>query len=91
MICTKIDRDYVLYGEITVIVELKDIKEHYTFSLDGFDCKYVISDIKFMVEKSGLDYSIITILVEQYLDGDVYRYGNHGPYWEHIGLLSGIA
>lgn len=33
----------------------------------------------------------ITVLSESLLSGTVYRYGNHGAYWEQIGKLDGYA
>ena len=38
----------------------------------------------------GVTGSII-VLYETGLDGTVYRYGNHGDYWERIGKLAGWA
>ena len=31
------------------------------------------------------------VIYENELDGAVYRYGNHGKYWEHIGYTIGFA
>ena len=33
----------------------------------------------------------IMVIYESGLDGTVYRYGNHGDYWERIGKLAGWA
>ena len=33
----------------------------------------------------------ITVLVEYPLRGKVYRYGNHGEYWEEVGTLKDYA
>lgn len=33
----------------------------------------------------------ITVIHETALDGTVYRFGNHGAYWEQVGLLAGFA
>ena len=31
----------------------------------------------------------IMVIYETGLSGTVYRYGNHGPFWERVGLLAG--
>ena len=31
------------------------------------------------------------VIFEQAFQGSVYRYGNHGEYWEHIGYTIGFA
>ena len=31
------------------------------------------------------------VIYENMFDGAVYRYGNHGEYWEHIGYTIGFA
>lgn len=33
----------------------------------------------------------IMVIYETGLDGTVYRYGNHGDYWEIVGQLAGWA
>lgn len=34
---------------------------------------------------------MITVFAEKPLKGRVYRYGNHGDYWEYIGDTNGYA
>lgn len=34
---------------------------------------------------------VIIIISETPLEGKVYRYGNHGPFWEKIGRTCGYA
>lgn len=33
----------------------------------------------------------ITVIAESGLHGEIYRYGNHGDYWEYIGDTVGYA
>jgi hypothetical protein len=33
----------------------------------------------------------IMVIYETGLDGTIYRYGNHGDYWEIVGQLAGWA
>ena len=33
----------------------------------------------------------IVVIVNDPLHGEIYEYGNHGDYWEQIGVLSGYA
>lgn len=35
--------------------------------------------------------SRIIVIAESPMDGEVYRYGNHGDYWEQIGTTCGYA
>lgn len=37
------------------------------------------------------DSSVMIIISETPLEGKVYRYGNHGPFWEEIGKTCGYA
>lgn len=56
-----------------------------TFTLK--DCYDIVLRDKPDNQKVG----VIIVLVEYPLDGAVYRYGNHGEYWEKIGTLKGFA
>lgn len=40
---------------------------------------------------NGYTEGIITVMEEGPFEGQVYRYGNHGSYWEKIGSLEGYA
>lgn len=33
----------------------------------------------------------VIVIAESPLHGEVYRYGNHGEYWEQIGTVCGYA
>lgn len=38
------------------------------------------------------DYpSVELVIAESALSGNVYRYGNHGDYWEEVGEMRGYA
>lgn len=43
------------------------------------------------IKKRFNDARIILVLAETPLNGHIYRYGNHGPYWEYIGDTVGYA
>ena len=34
---------------------------------------------------------VITVIEDDMLCGHIYRFGNHGPYWEYTGTLWGYA
>jgi len=40
---------------------------------------------------SEMPTSNVIVMHEEALRGDVYRYGNHGAFWEHIGTTKGFA
>lgn len=41
------------------------------------------------IETKGANY--ITVIAESPLHGEIYRYHNHGEYWEQIGTVCGYA
>jgi hypothetical protein len=41
--------------------------------------------------KTPEDELLVTVLCESPLEGYVYEYGNHGPYWEVKGTTQGYA
>lgn len=43
------------------------------------------------IAKNNRHFGTITVLEESPLNGYVYRYGNHGNYWERVGTLEGYA
>lgn len=40
---------------------------------------------------SNMPTGSVIVMHEEALNGNVYRYGNHGAFWEHIGTLKGFA
>ena len=48
-------------------------------------------DTPVKLDKFALPGAVVTVLHETELNGAVYRYGNHGDYWEEVGSLKGFA
>jgi hypothetical protein len=46
--------------------------------------------IRKQIRAAGLAGTIM-VLYETAMSGTVYRYGNHGDYWEEVGTLKGWA
>lgn len=40
---------------------------------------------------SEMPMGSVIVMHEEALRGNVYRYGNHGAIWEHIGKVEGFA
>lgn len=61
--------------------------------LDGEnENEFTLCDCYNIAVENGFDKrGCIVVLVEYPLRGSVYRYGNHGDYWEEIGTLKGYA
>lgn len=57
----------------------------------GEEFMYItLADISNQITAKGYDGSIM-VIYEKGLDGTIYRYGNHGDYWEIVGQLAGWA
>ena len=50
-----------------------------------------LHDIENIVKKKFNSCSLITVLAEEPLGGVIYKYGNHGDFWEEAGTLAGFA
>lgn len=37
------------------------------------------------------DSNMLIVIAENEFDGAVFRFGNHGPYWEEVGTTQGYA
>ena len=74
-------RDVMLYDYLTVIRDYGGKTKTECFI--GADVP--LSKIK---ARKG---SKITVIAESPLHGEIYRYGNHGDYWEQIGEVCGYA
>lgn len=58
---------------------------------DDISVSHFISDGLTLGNIATTDASYVTVIVEAPLHGEVYRYGNHGKYWEQIGTVCGYA
>ena len=76
------------------VVKLNDLKwrkDEYADKEYGKEFMYItLADISNQLTSKGYDGSIM-VIYEKGLDGTVYRYGNHGDYWEIVGQLAGWA
>lgn len=50
-----------------------------------------LADCYCLAVGNGYRSGDITVVIELPLWGDVYRYGNHGEYWEKVGKTEGYA
>ena len=66
----------------------------WTFSEDG-SCKRLILDCEYdkpiSLDELREKYNAYIVISESWLSGNVYRYGNHGEFWEKIGQTIGFA
>lgn len=71
--------------------ELKWRKDEFADKEYGENFMYItLADISNQLKEKGVQGSIM-VMYETGLDGTVYRYGNHGEYWEIVGQLAGWA
>jgi hypothetical protein len=75
-------------------VKLNDLKWRKNEFADkefGEEFMYItLADISSQITEKGYNGSIM-VIYETGLDGTIYRYGNHGDYWEIVGQLAGWA
>ena len=76
------------------VVKLNDLKwrkDGIAENEFGEEFMYItLADISNQITAKGYDGSIM-VIYETGLDGTIYRYGNHGDYWEIVGKLAGWA
>lgn len=53
--------------------------------------RLTLNDCYMIAVLNGYTEGVITVMEEAPLEGQIYRYGNHGPYWEKIGSIVGYA
>ena len=74
------------------VVKLNDLKwrkDGIAENEFGEEFMYItLADISNQITAKGYDGSIM-VIHEKGLDGTIYRYGNHGDYWEIVGQLAG--
>lgn len=76
---------------VTIIADISDDKM-YTIKLYGTDSKVTLEDIREMCETEGYEEGIITVIVENPLEGVVYQYGNYAnDMWYIHGTTQGYA
>ena len=50
-----------------------------------------LKEISDQVKNLYSDHATCIVMTYGPLSGRIYEYGNHGEYWEQIGVLSGYA
>lgn len=55
------------------------------------DSYYSLNEILKLINLKYPNPAIVTIIYEEPLCGAIYRYGNHGKYWEKTGKTIGYA
>lgn len=77
--------------KVVKLNELKWRKDEYVGKEFGEEFMYItLADISNQITEKGYNLSIM-VIYETGLDGTIYRYGNHGDYWEIVGQLAGWA
>lgn len=85
------DADNFHNENVIKLNELKWRKDEFADKEFGEEFMYItLSDISNQITAKGYDGSIM-VIYETGLDGTIYRYGNHGDYWEIVGQLAGWA
>lgn len=73
---------------LTIIDKTKNSETVRTVYLDGeYDEPMTLNGIREMFPKARE----ITVFAENALNGRIYRYGNHGDFWEYVGDTVGYA
>ena len=81
--------DADLFTSVTVIINHKDI---IYYSLNEYEEKpETLKELQeYITKKYGkMDYTIV--ITEYGLSGRIYKWGNHGEYWELVGNTQGFA
>lgn len=50
-----------------------------------------LDDCYDMAVRNGYKKGVITVCCESPLHGEIYKYGNHGSFWEKVGETDGYA
>lgn len=83
-VTSEVSADLVL--DYDVICVIAQNKTEWIYNSEVFDEPLRLSDCE---DIAGLDR--ILVIAENSLEGAVFRYGNHGFFWERIGTTSGYA
>lgn len=68
-------------GILTIITSTNRVKRK--ILCGQYDLPISLDDIR---KQKG-----VIVIIEDHLDGFIYRYGNHGQFWEKIGCTIGFA
>lgn len=61
------------------------------YEVDDWGMEFTtLESIRKQIRAAGIAGTIM-VLYETAMSGTVYRYGNHGDYWEEVGTLKGWA
>lgn len=94
--------DFMLINDMASIVILipdcenpleKDVfpNSQIEYEVDDWGIEFTtLERIRKQLKAAGV-VGTITVIYETALSGTVYRYGNHGDYWEEVGTLKGWA
>lgn len=74
--------------DVTTVITDDDAKCSKIHVIPELGESLTLADIRNSVDSSK---RCITVITEWPLEGYVYRYGNHGDYWEKIGETCGYA
>ena len=79
--------DFTLEKQIVELASLKWHEERQE-SADDLVFKYLtLDEIAEQVGRNGT----IMLIVEDPIEGTIYRYGNHGNFWEIVGRMCGYS
>ena len=81
----QIDEALKVEGGITKIIagnKVKTLYGEYRTLKECLDLAKTISDVPM---------SSVIVMHEEAMRGNIYRYGNHGAFWEHIGTTIGFV
>lgn len=88
------DTELILYGFITVFYDDNDGNVIGKQFCDDGEKNYTLRDCYNIAVENGFDvttHNTICVMAEGMLHGDIYRYGNHGDFWERVGETVGLA
>jgi hypothetical protein len=91
--------DFMLITDMATIVAIvpdsvKPFEEavfQINYEVDDWGMEFTTLEIiRKQIRAAGIAGTIM-VLYETAMSGTVYRYGNHGDYWEEVGTLEGWA
>lgn len=86
--CKAIPRDTTIQGtSITVMFS----NACFELTITEYDDAPTLDNLFQMAKEKGYTQGTIFVIAENSLNGTIYQYGNHGPYWETHGQTKGYA
>lgn len=86
--CKAIPRDTTIPGtSITVVFS----NACFELTTTEYDDAPTLDNLFQMAKEKGYTQGTIFVIAENNLNGTIYQYGNHGPYWETHGQTKGYA